>query len=129
MSPIIKNLIILITFILIATSAFQKADAVELDVTPMVTAGHRFGSDDLNGDGAFYGSFKLTTLSVEVGDFKQVNFMALGINYQDDKKWAASVSPLSLTSLSGLTIGFDYIPKTNNVNGDVLGVWIGYKFK
>jgi len=129
MSSLLKNLIILIVFILIATNTFQKADALELDVTPMVAAGHRFGNDDLNGDGAFFGSFKLTTMSVEVGDFKHVNFMALGVNYQDDKKWAASVSPISLTSLSGMTIGFDYIPKTNNVNGDTLGIWFGYKFR
>jgi hypothetical protein len=129
MTTIMRNLIILIAFILIATGTINKAEAVDIDVSPLVAAGHRFGNDDLNGDGAFYGSFKLTTMSMEVGDFKQINFLSLGINYQDDKKWAASISPLSLTSLSGMTLGFDYIPKTNNVNGDILGVWIGYKFK
>lgn len=121
-----KNILLLMALTLIATYAF-KSDAMELEAKPILSLGHRFGDQELNGDGAFYVSAKMTTLTHEIADFKTLNFMALGINYQDDRKWAASISPISISTLSGLTVGVDYIPKTKNVDGDILGIFLGIK--
>ena len=55
--------------------------------------------------------------------------MSLGLNYQDDQKWSASITPISISSLTGMTFGLDYIPKAKNVDGDVFGVFIAIKFK
>lgn len=123
-----KNLLLLLALIMVATYAF-KADALEFEPNPMLAAGHRFGDQSLNGNGAFYVSAKMTTLAHEIDDFKTLNFMSLGLNYQSDRKWAASISPISISSLSGMTFGLDYIPKTKNVNGDVIGAFIAIKFK
>lgn len=101
--------------------------AMDLEFKPILAVGNRFGSGDINNKGAFYATAKMTTLKVEVADFKTINFLSLGLNYQDDKKWATSISPISISSLSGITIGVDYIPKTKDVNGGVIGAFIGIR--
>lgn len=109
--------------IVISTNAFS----MDLEFKPIVAVGNRFGSGDINNKGAFYATAKMTTLKVEVDDFKTINFLSLGLNYQDDRKWATSISPISISSLSGITIGVDYIPKTKDVNGGTIGAFIGIK--
>lgn len=118
----------LLAILLSLSVGVATASEFEFDPKPMVVVGHRFGNSELNGNGAFYVSAKMNLFQKEVKDFKTLNFMSLGLNYQDDKKWAMSVSPISISSLSGMTFGVDYIPKTKEVNGDVFGVFIGIKF-
>lgn len=106
-----------------------SVSSMELAIEPHIAAGIRGGDESLNDGVAGYVSGKLSFIKQEVDNFNELNFMALGVNYQSDGKFALAVSPLSFSSLSGLTIGVDYILKEDDVKGGNYGLFIGMKFK
>lgn len=118
------KIILMLALLTVTTLANAK-----VELNPLVAVGHRFGNSELNGDSAFYVSAKMTTFVFEVETFKYINLLSPGINFQDDGKWALSVSPISISSMSGLTFGLDYIPKTKNVKGSEYGLFVALKFQ
>lgn len=118
-----------ITVFLLSLVFISSSHSFELEANPMVSIGHRFGNEDLNGKSAMYVSLKFTTLNKELSRSRKLHLGAVGLNYQDDKKWAYSISPISVSSDSGLTFGVDYIPTSNNVNGGKFGAFIGFTFE
>jgi hypothetical protein len=119
-----KKSLLIVSFILMSSNIL----AFDSEAMPIVSLGHRFGANNLNDPSATYGSLKLNLLKSDLADFRTLNMLSLGVNYQDDKKWAFSVSPLSVSSMSGLTIGLDVVFKEKNVKGGFVGFSIGYKF-
>lgn len=115
---------LMIILMALSTSAF----AIDTEAMPIVSVGHRFGDGNLNNTGATYASLKLNLLKHDLADFRTLNLMSLGVSYQDDKKWALSVSPISVSSMTGLTFGVDLMLKEKDVKGGTFGLSIGYKF-
>jgi hypothetical protein len=115
-------------FTLIFLTIETNVLALDTEVMPILAVGHRMGNGNINNKGATYASAKLNLVKSDLADFRTLNLMSLGVNYQDDKKWVLSVSPISVTSMTGLTVGVDLMMTEKNVNGGTVGLFLAYKF-
>ena len=119
-----KKLILLLTVLCINTSF-----AFEAVVNPQLAVGFRGGEDGVSDGSVGYATAKVAFFEHEVKDFNQLNFFSLGLNYQTDGEFAASFSPISFSTLSGATVGVDYIHEEDGVKGGKVGVFFGVTFK
>ena len=107
----------------------SQSFAMEMTLNPQLGIGFRGGKDKVSDGSVGYATAKVAFFEHEVKDFNQLNFLSLGLNYQTDGEWAASVSPISFSTLSGATVGVDYILEEDGVKGGKVGVFFGITFK
>lgn len=119
-----KTLILLLSLLTLNISY-----GFEMVVNPQLGLGFRGGSEGVNNGSVGYATAKVALFEHEVKDFNQLNFASLGLNYQSDGKWAASFSPISFSTLSGATVGIDYIHEEDDVKGGKIGVFFGVTIK
>lgn len=115
--------------VLVSLMVSISSIAIETEIQPIVSFGKRFGEGNTNNQGATYASFKMNLFKSDLANFRTLNMMSLGLNYQDDKKWALSISPVSVSSMTGLTFGVDLMKTETDVKGGTVGLFIGYKFQ
>ncbi len=101
-------------------------DGFYIDPAPVVSIGARFGQKDINENSAFVGGVKLEFLSI--GDDYQVSFLSPGIHFQSDSTLAPLISPISITTRTGINFGIDVYPINSNQYGGILGFSFGFKF-
>lgn len=119
-----------ILLILLTLFSLQGLAAeLQLEIKPILAGGLRFGKEDINDESALYVSGKITTMKLYLpSNYVDLNFLSPGLNYQSDGNLALAISPISVTSQAGLTIGLDLIMEDKDVDGGAAGVFLGYRF-
>lgn len=118
-----------ITLTLIISLFSLSSLAMDLTFKPGIAGGFRSGKESLNDNPVAYAGVKFHLLSHEIdGGFKSLNFLGAGLNYQSDNKFSFSVSPISVSTFTGMTIGLDLFIKEKDVKGGNVGLFIGYTF-
>lgn len=124
-----KKLLLVLSLCL--STVLANANELEIDPTPIVSMGVRFGSEDASENPAGYLSLKMSFL--KMGEDTKIAFLTPGIGFQSDfnsdNKLNISISPISIELDYGPTFGLDYfLTKGGEKGHGSLGFFLGTTF-